>query len=230
MMRTTNTGGSTGRSTTRPRKVAGRSTGRDRSEVPSVEDVDTGTAAPGEETAGEDRGQSRIRRGAAAAVRPLARLRRPRVLITTAVIATLLLSTGYLAGQQYAAQQREATRAAALDSARRYAADLSTYDYRQLEQNFTAISENAHGSFADQYEQVGSSLTQLIKENEAVSEGSVHSAGLVESDENKAVVALFVDQKITNKSNPEPRVDRNRMQMTLVHQDDRWLIDGVELL
>lgn len=41
---------------------------------------------------------------------------------------------------------------------------------------------------------------------------------------------LFVDQVVTNTNNAEPRADRNRMQMTLMRPDDRWLIDEVQLM
>ncbi len=64
----------------------------------------------------------------------------------------------------------------------------------------------------------------------ATSQGTVLTAATVEADQNRAVIALFVDQEITNRNDPEPRIDRNRMRMTLIHENGRWLIGGIELL
>ena len=70
----------------------------------------------------------------------------------------------------------------------------------------------------------------LIEQQQAVSDGSVLSAGIAELDENRAVVLLFVDQKITNVNSPEPRIDRTRMQMTLSRENNHWLIADIKLL
>ena len=157
-------------------------------------------------------------------------LRRPRVLVI-AVVAALLLAALAVTGLQLREHaSAESAAASAKEAARRYATDLSTYDYQRLDQNFAAVTANAHGQFAQQYEQVSASLTELIRQNQAISRGTVLTAATVEADQNRAVIALFVDQEITNKNTPEPRIDRNRMQMTLVHEDDRWQIEGIALL
>ncbi|RRO14463.1 hypothetical protein EIL87_19985 [Saccharopolyspora rhizosphaerae] len=164
-----------------------------------------------------------LRRGATS-------LRRPRVLVV-AVVAVVLLgaltSTGLRLREHVA---DESARASALEAATRYATDLSTYDHRHLDAHFAAVTAHAHGQFAQQYKQVSASLTELIRQNEALSQGTVLTSAAVEADQDRAVIALFVDQEVTNKNTPQPRLDRNRMRMTLVRQDDRWLIDGIELL
>ena len=118
----------------------------------------------------------------------------------------------------------------AVEAARKYAADLASYDYRKLDDNFTTVTDNSTGQFAEQYEHVSSALTELIEQQQAVSDGSVLSAGIAELDENRAVVLLFVDQKITNVNSPEPRIDRTRMQMTLSRENNHWLIADIKLL
>ena len=46
----------------------------------------------------------------------------------------------------------------------------------------------------------------------------------------KVEVLLFVDQSITNANNPSPRIDRNRIDMTMEKVGDRWLASRVEIL
>jgi Mce-associated membrane protein len=185
--------------------------------------TDPETAAPETETVASETGaadrKSRLRRAL-----------RPKPLLVLALVVVLLGVVGYLGTQLRQQQAAAEARTTALDAARTYATDLSTYDFNNLDRNFAAVTANSHGQFAEQYKQISGSLTELIKQNQAVSQGSVLSAGIVEADQNRAVVALFVDQQITNVNNPQPRIDRNRMQMTLVNVDDRWLIDDIKLL
>lgn len=182
--------------------------------------TDTTDRTESDTASGPDAPRS-LRRGA---------LRNPRVVVA-AVIAALLLGTVVYTGLQLREHvAAESAKTSAQEAAKRYATDLSTYDHTRLDANFDAVKANAHGQFAQQYEQVSASLTELIRQNQANSRGTVLTAATVEADQDRAVIALFVDQKITNKNNPEPRIDRNRMRMTLIHEDDRWLIEGIELL
>ncbi|GAB3695629.1 hypothetical protein [Saccharopolyspora tripterygii] len=157
-------------------------------------------------------------------------LRRPRFLVIAVVVALLLGALAFTGLQLRRHAADESAAASAKEAAQRYAVDLSTYDYQRLDDNFAAVTANAHGQFAQQYKQVSASLTELIRQNQAISRGTVLTAATVEADQDRAVIALFVDQEITNKNNPEPRIDRNRMQMTLVHEDDRWQVEGIQLL
>jgi Mce-associated membrane protein len=42
-------------------------------------------------------------------------------------------------------------------------------------------------------------------------------------------VLLFVDQTIVNGTNSKKRTERNRVLMTMVHRDGRWIVDDVAL-
>ncbi|SFB28961.1 Mce-associated membrane protein [Amycolatopsis marina] len=158
------------------------------------------------------------------------RWRRPRVLLAVLLIAVVLGGAVFVAVRYLSLRSTETARAEALGAATEFATNLSSYDFNDLEGNFSGVTENATGRFAEQYSQVGANLTELIKQHKAVSEGTVLAAGAVEAEDDHAVVLLFVDQTITNTNSPQPRVDRNRMRMTLVRQDGRWLVDDVKLL
>ncbi|RKT87943.1 Mce-associated membrane protein [Saccharopolyspora antimicrobica] len=158
------------------------------------------------------------------------RFRRPKVLLAIALLVATLAVLGTFGVQLQQARAVEDARRTALEAARTYASDLSTYDFTSLDRNFAAITANSHGQFAEQYREISDSLTELIRQNRAVSKGSVLSAGIAEADLQRAVVTLFVDQEITNVNNPQPRIDRNRMQMTLLRIEERWLIEDIKLL
>ncbi|SDI07934.1 Mce-associated membrane protein [Actinokineospora alba] len=158
--------------------------------------------------------------------------RRPRALtiVLALVIVVLLALSGFLGWKFLERRQADSARAAAVDAGTRYATDLASYDFTNLAGNFTTVTANSTEKFAQQYKQVSDNLTQLIVQMKATSKGSVTQLGVVESDADSAVLILFLDQAITNTNSPQPRVDRNRMRLSLVQSGDRWLIDDVQLL
>lgn len=158
--------------------------------------------------------------------------RRPRALTIALalVIVVLLALSGFLGWKFLERRQADSARAAAVDAGTRYATDLASYDFNNLAGNFTTVTANSTEKFAQQYKQVSDNLTQLIVQMKATSKGSVTQLGVVESDADNAVLILFLDQTITNTNSPQPRVDRNRMRLSLLKSGDRWLIDDVQLL
>lgn len=160
----------------------------------------------------------------------LRRVVRPRALLSLLVIAALVAGIALLGISWDQDNALHEAQSSAVDSAREYAVALTSYDYKDLQGDFDKVSSNAAGEFAKDYKKVSGKLTKLIKKHKAVSKGNVVDAGLVDGDRHRAVVLLFVDQTITNSNNSKPRIDRNRMRMTLLYKNDSWLIDNVELL
>lgn len=190
-----------------------------RSESDSADDDSSGDHSADHTGSGESEGRT-----------TLAALLRPRRVLAALLVLSVLGGLGFAASEFFAQRAEQQARAEALAAAERYAVDLSSYDHKDLDGNFQAVERNATGRFGQQYRQVSDNLTKLLKEHKATSEGKVVRAGVTEADADHAVVLLFVDQTISNTNTEQPRVDRNRMEMTLLHRDDRWLVDKVTLL
>ena len=60
--------------------------------------------------------------------------------------------------------------------------------------------------------------------------GIVVDAAVKSATPTRVEVLLFVDQSITNAANPSPRIDRNRIDMTMDLVGGRWLASNVEIL
>ncbi len=155
---------------------------------------------------------------------------RPRTLIAAGSAVAALVGAGFAGADYWSLRAQETARTEVLDAATRFATQLASYEFDTLDTDLDAVLDHATGDFAEQYRRVGDDLSELIREHEAVSEGETLAAGVVRADPTEAVVLVFVDQTITNTDNPEPRIDRNRMRLTLRHDDDRWLVHHVELL
>ncbi len=125
----------------------------------------------------------------------------------------------------------ENARISALDSGRQFATDLATYNFQNLDQNLSVVRDNSVGEFAGQYAHVAANLQNMIVQYQATSSAQIISAGLASSDRDNAEVLVFLDQTITNtNSPPDPRIDRNRMQLSLVREDGEWKLSNVQLL
>lgn len=191
--------------------------------------ADTADTAAGGETAG----------GAAegaAAVSPTATGAAPgarrwlRTALVAAVLVAALGSSAYLGWRVYQFNTTAAAGRAAVDAARSYAEVLTTLDSKDIDTHYNAALDGATGRFKDEYGQGAAQLRQVLVDNAATGRGTVIDAAVKSATRTKVEVLLFVDQSITNAINPSPRIDRNRVQMTMELIDGRWLAANVDII
>lgn len=157
------------------------------------------------------------------------KLLRPKRIVV-GLLALLVLGAGGFAGWQwYRHAQLDSAREAATGAARQFALDLTSYDFTKIDDNLKKVTGDSTDSFAKQYQSVANNLTQLMRQYKAVAKSTVVQTGIAEATTDRAVVLLFVDQTITNTNSPQPRVERNRLQLTVLNQDDTWRLDDVQL-
>ncbi|MDI9903371.1 hypothetical protein QM716_26275 [Rhodococcus sp. IEGM 1409] len=157
------------------------------------------------------------------------RLRKQSMLIAAGVLVVVAaLGWGTFATWQKSVD--DDARTSALESGRQFATDLATYNFENLDQNLSVVRDNSVGEFAGQYAQVAANLQNMIVQYQATSSAQIISAGLASSDRDNAEVLVFLDQTITNTNSPDPRIDRNRMQLSLVREDGEWKLSNVQLL
>lgn len=117
----------------------------------------------------------------------------------------------------------------AMDTARRYAAELLTYDAADYDRLDARIRQISTPAFADTYIRASA---QAREGNAAVS-GSSHAeskeAGIESISPTRAVVLATLDQTVTS---PQLTADvpagvpyQSRVRITLVRQDGHWRID-----
>jgi Mce-associated membrane protein len=150
--------------------------------------------------------------------------------IGVAVVLVLALAAAVTFGLLL--QRRVATDRAgaeALATAKAYAVTVTSYDYQNLDRNFADVLDGATGEFKDQYTGASQTLRQLIANAKATAKGNVLGAGISSESPEQVEVVVFVDQTITNAATAQPRVDRNRVIMTLTPHDGRWLVGKLEL-
>jgi Mce-associated membrane protein len=167
---------------------------------------------------------------------PPSRLRRlRRVISRLAPIVAGLIAVGVLAGSAFLGWQLKqrvddaAAGKAALEAARNYAVTLSTMNSNDIDKDIAHVLDGATGEFKSMYGHASAQLRQLLVDNKAVSHGTVVDAAIKSVTNNKVEVMLFVDQSVSNAVNPEPRIDRLRMVMTMEKVDQRWLASNLDI-
>jgi Mce-associated membrane protein len=154
-----------------------------------------------------------------------------RVVVGTgiALFITAVALAGFFGWQLKQDRDTDAAARAALDVARTYAVTLTSVDNGKIDENFAQVIDGATGEFKDMYSQSAAQLRQLLIDNKAVSHGTVVDAGIKSATKDKVEVLIFVDQSISNSVNPEPRIDRSRVTITMERIDNRWLASKVDI-
>ncbi|WP_285031807.1 Mce protein [Mycolicibacterium sp. lyk4-40-TYG-92] len=196
-----------------------------------VHDTETEGAEPsGEAAAAEVTGAA----AAAENAEPAAAASKRRVglaaVVCALLFALLVSGLGFLGWRQYEQYQVNAASAAALQAAKDYAVVLTTLDAKNIDENYRKSLDGSTGEFKDAYSQGATQLRQVLIDNKASGTGIVVAAAVKSATPDKVEVLLFVDQSITNANNPSPRIDRNRIDMTMDKVGDRWLASRVEIL
>lgn len=165
---------------------------------------------------------------------PASRARRPVLRVVALAVAAFILlgslgTAGVLGWQRHSQRAVDDAAQQAVAAAQQYAVILTSIDDGQLDQNFAAVLDGATGEFKDMYSQSSDQLRQALIDNKAKANGTVVAAGVKSATDNKVEVLLFVDQSVSNALNPEPRLDRSRIIMTMEKVNGRWLASKVEL-
>jgi Mce-associated membrane protein len=156
-------------------------------------------------------------------------LRRSVPVVLGLISVAALASSAFFGWQLKQRTDTAVAERAALETARNYAATLSSVDSNDVDKSFHQVLDGSTGEFKAMYSQASAQLRQLLVNNKAVSRGLVTDAAIKSATKTKAEVLLFLDQSITNAVNTEPRIDRLRMVMTMELVDGRWLLSKLEI-
>jgi Mce-associated membrane protein len=119
-------------------------------------------------------------------------------------------------------------RTAAMAAAESFAVDISSYDYRHLDQDFKRVTDRATGKLKSDFTTASRSLAPLLVRVKGTATGTVVAAGVADATPDRATVVVLLDQTVSNSTAPAPRLDRSRLVMTVTHGSGGWLVDSVQ--
>jgi Mce-associated membrane protein len=121
-------------------------------------------------------------------------------------------------------------RTSALASARTYAAELASYNYRTLSHDFGLVVSHSTPAFRHSFIQTSNALKKTLTQYHATAKAKVVSAGVVSASPTQADVLVFLDQTVSNTNAKTPSTDRSQVDLHLVKVNGNWLINTVTLL
>jgi Mce-associated membrane protein len=123
------------------------------------------------------------------------------------------------------------TRSDALAAARSHAQAILSYDHETLDADFAKAEAALTGKFKKDYARTTSTVVRPSAEQyKVVVKAEVTAASVVRASDDRVVALLFVDQTTTSTRLEGPKVDLNRVRMTLVEQDGKWLVSELDAL
>jgi Mce-associated membrane protein len=155
----------------------------------------------------------------------------PAVAAGALVVATAGAALAAVGARQLSHQAALAqARASALDAGRHIAIDIASYDYREIDRDFTRVSAEATGKFLSDFSTQSAGVRDAIVSVKAVSLAQVASAGVVNVSADSAQVIVALNRTVTNASAPKGTSSAFGVQMFLVKRHGRWLASQVNPL
>jgi Mce-associated membrane protein len=149
------------------------------------------------------------------------------VALAVAVAVVLAVVVSSLSGRT--SQNASSATTATVEKAATTGAQAAlSYDYRHLSTDFAAAEKLMTPSFkADYTSKTAHEVTAPAKKFHAVSVATVEAAGVGSISSSRATVLVFLDQTVRNSQLSAPRLDRSRVQVSLVRSGGKWLINNL---
>ncbi|MFW0789231.1 hypothetical protein [Gordonia sp. CPCC 205333] len=162
---------------------------------------------------------------------PRVRLDRRRLGLGVAVIAVLALVIGCAIAWRSAASARDDLRAGQADVAavselaRTYTQRSLTYDYRKLDDFFTAVTTDVTPALRTKYGQVRDTLSEIMTKSQVIATGEILGTSVTASKPDRYDLLVFATQKTQNIQQAEPGEAPNLLKLTVVRREGKWLVD-----
>jgi hypothetical protein len=154
--------------------------------------------------------------------------------VPTVVLAVLVLLAAV--GVVYAgvslrnAEAGEAAAETGQVTAARYAEQLLSYDYSHLDEDFSQAQRLLTDDFRKEYIQATDVVRDQAVQDKAVIKAAVVATSVVSAEPDEVKTLLFVNQTTTTGGGGSPSIDLNRVVVTIVEQDGRWLVSDLDAL
>jgi Mce-associated membrane protein len=146
---------------------------------------------------------------------------------------TLLLAglVGYLAWSLSGLNDDADARLSGRDAAASEVQKILSYDHASFDEGTAAAEKLMTARFRKEYDDTVGLVRKDALAKKSVVQAEVVAASIVEADSDRVEALLFVNQTTDDKDLKEPRVDLNRVVVTLVPDGDGgWLVDDLEAL
>lgn len=151
------------------------------------------------------------------------------VLVVAAAVGGVLVWQAHQDRASAATQQQRY--GAVLAAAHAEAEAFINIRYDDAQAGIDELAEGATGEFREKYTSSSERVVEVLTRNRSVMEGEVHYAGVVDVDQDSAVVLAATTGTVANKQTADQPVARNfRLRLELVYEDGRWLTNDLQIV
>ncbi|MUL45848.1 Mce protein [Mycobacterium sp. CBMA293] len=144
------------------------------------------------------------------------------------VVAALGALVTWQAQRELQLRRTDALRQMYLTAARQCAENLTSIDYRHADADIQRVLDTATGAYFDDFKKSAATVVDSVKQQQAVSVGSVVEAG-VESMTDATAAVLVAVKVHTDVSNGPPQKDRfGRIRLTMLKDGDSAKVSKVD--
>jgi hypothetical protein len=122
----------------------------------------------------------------------------------------------------------------AAEAAASAAETIFTYRYDRIQQYLDDSSDVMTSSFAKDFESISPALRDLAPQRKIQVQATTRDSAAMSCGDDcrrdRATVLVFVDQARLADGSEVPTVFGNRVEMTMVERDGRWLVDDIKAL
>ena len=111
---------------------------------------------------------------------------------------------------------------------------IFTYQYNQLDDHLKDSKAIMTPSFGKKFESIAPALRDLAPQRKIQVKATVRNAAAIECGNtcrsDRATILVFIDQARVADGAKEPTVFGNRIELMMVEQDGRWLVNNIKAL
>ncbi|HZJ05732.1 MAG TPA: hypothetical protein VFD59_09705 [Nocardioidaceae bacterium] len=112
-----------------------------------------------------------------------------------------------------------------------YVEKILSYDHKRIDEDVAASTRLMTDGFAEEYTSTIEQVREEATATKSVVQAGVVASSVVTADPDRVEALLFVNQTTEGEQVEEPRVDLNRVVVTLVRDDDQgWLVADLDAL
>lgn len=111
---------------------------------------------------------------------------------------------------------------------------IFTYQYNQLDDHLRDSKATMTPSFGKKFESIAPALRNLAPQRKIQVKATVRNAAAIDCGNtcrsDRATILVFIDQARVADGAKEPTVFGNRIELMMVKQDGRWLVNNIKAL
>lgn len=150
--------------------------------------------------------------------------------ITLIVIVGLLVLSGLMIWNHRQVQHREQLTAEYTAAARQTVVTLMSLDFNHAQDAVKSILDNSTGEFREDFEAQSKDFVKLAEDAKVVTEANVTGAAVDSMSDDKAVVLVAVNTKVTNTTGANKQPRPWRVAVDLVREGDQIKLSKVEFV